>query len=125
MLGDEEARAHAILSLARIRDERLTEDAVTHTPGGVAGLLDDQVQVAAAALDAYEATGDGVWLAWASAIMDRVWTDYWDPEAGGLFDTARDAGLGAGPAAGAGQAGAGRADAVTERRRRGGGGAPP
>ena len=44
-----------------------TEDAVAHTPGGVAGLLDDQVQVAAAALDAYEATGDGDWLAWASA----------------------------------------------------------
>jgi hypothetical protein len=92
VLRDEEARAHAILSLARIRDERLTEDAVTHTPGGVAGLLDDQVQVAAGALDAYEATGDGVWLAWASAIMDRVWTDYWDPEAGGLFDTARERG---------------------------------
>src|SRR6476620_1109496 len=92
VLGDEEARAHAILSIARIRDARLTEDAVTHTPGGVAGLLDDQVQVAAAALDAYEATGDGSWLAWASAIMDRVWTDYWDPEAGGLFDTARERG---------------------------------
>ena len=89
VLGDEEARAHAILHLARIRDERLTEDAVTHTPGGVAGLLDDQVQVAAAALDAYEATGDGGWLTWAARLMDRVWADYWDPEAGGLFDTAR------------------------------------
>ena len=40
---------------------------MAHTPGGVAGLLDDQVQVAAAALDAYEATGEGGWLAWAEA----------------------------------------------------------
>jgi hypothetical protein len=55
----------------------------------VAGLLDDQVQVAAAALDAYETTGDREWLGWAEGLMDRVWADYWDGEGGGLFDTAR------------------------------------
>jgi uncharacterized protein YyaL (SSP411 family) len=91
-LGDEDARAHALRTIARIRDERLSEDAVAHTPSGITGLLDDQVQVAAAALDAHEATGDAAWLAWAGRVMDRVWADYWDGDAGGLFDTARERG---------------------------------
>ena len=52
-------------------------------PGRVTGLLDDQVQTAAAALDAYEATGDREWLAWAERLMERVWRDYWDEAAGG------------------------------------------
>ena len=71
-----------------------------HMPGGVTGLLDDQVQVAAAALDAHETTGEVEWLAWAERLMDRVWTDYWDEAKGGLFDTARarDAGPGLLPA---------------------------
>ncbi len=89
VLGDEEARRHALLTLGRLRDERVAEDAVAHTPGGVTGLLDDQVQVAAAALDAHEVTGELGWLTWAVRLMDRVWADYWDEEGGGLFDTAR------------------------------------
>ena len=36
------------------------------------------MQTAAAALDAYEATGDRDWLDWAVRLMDRVWQDYWD-----------------------------------------------
>ncbi len=92
VLGDEDARRHALLTLARLRDERVADDAVAHTPGGVTGLLDDQVQVAAAALDAHEATGDTSWLDWSEQLMDRVWADYWDQEGGGLFDTARDRG---------------------------------
>jgi Highly conserved protein containing a thioredoxin domain len=62
----------------------------------VSGLLEDQVQVAAAALDAYEATGEAEWLAWAERLMHRVWADYWDAEGGGLFDTARGRSNGAG-----------------------------
>jgi uncharacterized protein len=80
---------HALLTLNRIRRESTEPDAVAHTSGGVTGLLDDQVQVAAAALDAYEMTGQPEWLEWAERIMDRVWTEYWDNEGGGLFDTAR------------------------------------
>ena len=53
---------------------------MAHTPGGIDGLLDDQVQTAAAALDAYETTGDREWLEWGERIMDRVWSDYWDGE---------------------------------------------
>jgi uncharacterized protein len=96
VLGDAEARRHALLTLERLRRERVAEDAVAHTPGGVGGLLEDQVQVAAAALDAHEATGQADWLAWAERLMDRVWTDYWDAEGGGLFDTARSHGEGPG-----------------------------
>jgi uncharacterized protein len=92
VLGDVAARAHALCTLARLREERPAGDAVAHTPGGIAGLLDDQVQMASAALDAHEATGEGAWLEWAARLMDRVWADYWDPEAGGLFDTARHRG---------------------------------
>jgi hypothetical protein len=92
VLGDEHAVAHALRSIARIREERLSDEAVAHTPGGITGLLDDQVQAATAAMDAHEATGDPAWLTWAGQLMDRVWADYWDTEAGGLFDTARGRG---------------------------------
>ena len=92
VLGDDEALRHALATLELLQRESLEPDALPHTPGGVAGLLDDQVQGAAAALDAYEATGDGAWLAWAERLMDRVWKDYWDETSGGLFDTARDRG---------------------------------
>jgi hypothetical protein len=89
VLDDAPARAHALATLDLLRRESAEPDAVPHTPGGVTGLLDDQVQAAAAALDAYEATGDRERLAWAERLMDRVWKDYWDDAAGGLFDTAR------------------------------------
>jgi uncharacterized protein YyaL (SSP411 family) len=89
VLGDDWPRDHGLLTLARIRGESTEPDAVAHTPGGVAGLLDDQVQTAGAALDAYEITSDREWLEWAERLMDRVWADYWDDETGGLFDMAR------------------------------------
>ncbi len=89
VLDDAGARAHALATLALLRGENAEPDALAHTPGGVTGLLDDQVQAAAAALDAYESTGDAEWLEWAERLVDRVWRDYWDDTAGGLFDTAR------------------------------------
>ncbi len=85
VLSDPWAAEHALRSLRRLRAECPEPDAVPHTPGGVGGLLEDQVQVAAAALDAYEATGEESWLRWAEAIVSRVWRDYRDP-GGGLFD---------------------------------------
>jgi uncharacterized protein len=89
VVGDEWAGGHAVLTLERIRRENTGTDAVAHTTGGMTGLLDDQVQTAAAALDAYETTGGSTWLEWSQEIMDRVWSDYRDEEGGGLFDTAR------------------------------------
>jgi uncharacterized protein len=97
VLQDEWATGHALLTLDRIRRECGGPEGVTHIPAGVSGLLDDQVQLAAALVDAYEATGNRAWLERAEQLMDHVWSEYWDSEAGGLFDTARsrtaDAGL--------------------------------
>ncbi len=87
VLGDPRALEHGLRTLARIRAEQADPAALRHSPGGIDGLLDDQVQVALAALDAFEASGDAAWLDWSVAIMDRVWTDYRDPDAGGLYDT--------------------------------------
>jgi hypothetical protein len=92
VLGDDDARGHALATLRLLRRESGEPDALPHTPGGVTGLLDDQVQAAAAALDAHEVTGDREWLTWAERLMERVWQDYWDDVAGGLFDTARGRG---------------------------------
>ena len=88
VLGDDWARDHALRSLTRIRAESGEPDAVAHTPSGITGLLDDQVQLAAAALDAFELTGKREWLDWSERIMDRVWSDFWDDKDGGFFDTA-------------------------------------
>ena len=88
VLEDAAATEHALASLRRLRAEAPEPDMVPHTPGGVGGLLDDQVQVAAAALDAHEATGDDAWLEWAIRIMERTWRDHWDAGGGGLFDAA-------------------------------------
>src|SRR5262249_19701482 len=57
-----------------------------HTGSGAGGLLEDQVLVAAAALDAFEVTGETDWLSWAQSIMMRVWREYRDAGRGGLFD---------------------------------------
>jgi hypothetical protein len=92
VLGDAPARDHALATLDLLRRESADPDALPHTLDGVTGLLDDQVQAAAAALDAYEATGNQEWLTWAAGLMERVWEDYWDDAAGGLFDTARGRG---------------------------------
>lgn len=95
-MGDAVAHSHAMATLDLLRRESGRPDAVPHTPGGLAGLLDDQVQTAAAALDAYEVTGDREWLDWAERLMDRVWEDYWDESGGGLFDTAKSGAPGPG-----------------------------
>ena len=89
VLDDAAARDHALGTLHGLRAESPEDDALAHTPGGVTGLLDDQVHAAAAALDAHEITGERSWLTWAERIMERVWRDYWDDAAGGFFDTAR------------------------------------
>jgi len=88
VLDDDWARDHALKTLERIRIENADGDSVAHQPGGGEQFLDDQVQVAGAALDAFEVTADHRWLAWAQAVMDRVWERYWDHTGGGLFDVA-------------------------------------
>lgn len=100
VLNESWATAHALDTLALLRREAPGPDELAHTPGGITGLLDDQVHAAAAALDAYETTGARGWLEWAADLMERVWRDYRDRAGGGLFDSARgrEEGLGLLPA---------------------------
>jgi len=55
------------------------------------GMLDDNVQAAAAFLDAYEATGTAVWLERATDVMTYCAGAHWDDAAGGYFDIAQGA----------------------------------
>jgi hypothetical protein len=92
ILDDDWARESALLTMRRIQRENAEPDRVRHTPGGAQDLLEDQVQVANASLDAYESTGDSAWLEWSVRLMDRVWGDFWDTESGGLFDSRAEPG---------------------------------
>jgi hypothetical protein len=94
MLEDDWSLQHGLSTLRRIRGEQIDPAALLHSPGGVGGLLDDQVQVALAAIEAYEATGQREWLDWSGALMERVWADYLDRDGGGLFDSSAHTGEG-------------------------------
>ncbi|MBI2346997.1 MAG: thioredoxin domain-containing protein, partial [Deltaproteobacteria bacterium] len=50
------------------------------------GLLGDQVWTLLALLDAYEATGEGVWLERATLLAELIEERFIDPEGGGFFD---------------------------------------
>ena len=56
----------------------------------VFGLLDDQVQMAQALLDAFEATGERRYLTKAEEVMDLTLRLFWDGVNGGFFDTAQN-----------------------------------
>ena len=56
----------------------------------VEGLLDDQVFMVAALLDAYEVTGARVYFDRALELMQITMRRFWDDEGGGFFDAARD-----------------------------------
>jgi uncharacterized protein YyaL (SSP411 family) len=53
-------------------------------------LLDDQVFMAAALLDAYEVTGTCAYFDRGLELMETTLRRFWDDEAGGFFDTAKD-----------------------------------
>lgn len=88
-LDRRDLEAHAIRTLHRLWAEAADEDGgLRHAVGSdVGGLLDDQVQMARAVLDAYEVTGERQWLERATVLMDLVWTQY-RHDAGGLRDRA-------------------------------------
>jgi uncharacterized protein YyaL (SSP411 family) len=54
----------------------------------IPGVLDDYAFTAIACLDAYEATSDLSYFRFARAIADTMIARFFDPEAGGFFDTA-------------------------------------
>ena len=82
----------ALKVLERIWAEAWDEGrGMSHVVGraGPGGLLEDNVQAAAAFLDAHEASGDVAWLSRATAVMHHCGGAHWDQERGGFFDLAR------------------------------------
>jgi hypothetical protein len=56
----------------------------------IEGLLEDQVLVIAALLDAFEVTGTGFYFQRALELMEITLRRFWDDKSGGFFDTAQD-----------------------------------
>jgi uncharacterized protein YyaL (SSP411 family) len=56
----------------------------------IEGLLDDQVFIAAAVLDAYEVTGKRAYFDRALELMETTVRRFWDDSAGGFLDSAKD-----------------------------------
>jgi uncharacterized protein YyaL (SSP411 family) len=66
--------------------ERLVKDGVVRGPG----FLDDFAFVASAALDLYEATGNGTYVGAAARLADQLLARFWDHGSGGFFFTPKD-----------------------------------
>ena len=94
VLDRPECNALALTVLGRIWSEAWHPDrGMSHVLGALepGGMLDDNVQSAAALLDAYEATGDGAWLERAVHVMDHCERSHGD-DAGGYWDVAQGRG---------------------------------
>jgi hypothetical protein len=98
--------AYRILGIAGERDRALAtldllmtkaydrEKGMYHTlvdgAGRIEGLLEDQVFIITALLDAYEITGRRFYFERALELMETTVRRFWDEKAGGFFDTALD-----------------------------------
>ncbi|HXT87476.1 MAG TPA: thioredoxin domain-containing protein [Verrucomicrobiae bacterium] len=94
VLDRADCRAFALKTLDRILAEAWDERAgFRHRLGGekIAGLLDDQIFMAAALFDAYESTLDRKYFAIAELAMRIAIEKYGDAQNGGFFDRASDA----------------------------------
>jgi len=92
-LDRRECNSLALAVLERIWNEAWREQSgMAHVLGRdePRGMLDDNVQSAAAFLDAYEATGDARWLDRSARVMAWCAAAHWDDATGGYFDLARD-----------------------------------
>jgi uncharacterized protein YyaL (SSP411 family) len=92
-LGRSDAQDFARRTLDRILAEAWdNERGFAHRVGGprLEGVLDDQVFMAAALLDAYEATLDRKYFDHAELAMALTMMKYWDQENGGFYDRAFD-----------------------------------
>jgi hypothetical protein len=95
VLGLAVARDRALatldLLLAKAYDpERGMYHSLVNGQPHVEGLLDDQVFMVAALLDAYEVSGARVYFDRALDLMRTTLRRFWDDNAGGFFDAARD-----------------------------------
>ena len=94
VLDREDCNALALKVLERIWDGAwVVGRGMSHVLGRdePRAMLDDNVQAAAAFLDAYEATGIAAWLERATTVMTYCAAAHWDDAAGGYFDVAGDA----------------------------------
>jgi hypothetical protein len=95
VLGQESARDRALAALdlllakAYAREKGMYHSLV-NGQARVEGLLDDQVFMAAALLDAYEVTGARLYFDRALELMQITLRRFWDDQGGGFFDAARD-----------------------------------
>ncbi len=84
---------HALATLERIFREGGAQEGtqgVRHALGGAdTRILDDQVQVAGGALDAFEVTGDPRWRDRAASLAQYTWSAF-AAEDGGLYDVPRE-----------------------------------
>ena len=92
-LGLQECRDLALKALDRLIDEayrpgRGFYHSLVDGEAKVEGLLDDQVHVARALIDAHEATAEPKYLDLARELMDFTIERFWDDVDGGFFDLA-------------------------------------
>jgi uncharacterized protein YyaL (SSP411 family) len=91
-LARPDVEQHALATLERLFTDAADRDGaggVRHAIGGAdTRVLEDQVQVACGALDAFEVTGDARWLARALALARYVWAEFTGDD-GGLTDIPR------------------------------------
>ncbi len=92
-IAGERDRALATLDLlvtkAYDREKGMYHTLVDGAPR-IEGLLEDQVFMIAALLDAYEITGTRFYFNRALELMDTTVRRFWDEKEGGFFDTAQD-----------------------------------
>lgn len=97
VLGSEGARDRALMALDLLLEKNYDSTKGMHHSlvngrAAIEGLLDDQVFVAAALLDAYEVSGARHYFDRALELMETTLRRFWDDQGGGFFDTAKDLG---------------------------------
>lgn len=92
-LGTESCKVSALKALDRLIDEaykpgRGFYHSLVDGEAKVDGLLDDQIHMARALIDAHEATSEPHYLALSQELMDFTIQHFWDDIEGGFFDLA-------------------------------------
>ena len=95
VLGDEASCAAALQAVDRMlgiayAPARGMYHCIVDGRAQIEGLLDDQVFMIIGLLDAYEVTGRPIYFDRALELMETTVRRFWDDEAGGFYDTARD-----------------------------------
>jgi uncharacterized protein YyaL (SSP411 family) len=86
VIGNEEIRKFAVLSLERILKEHFINGRLYHTEN-ITAMLDDYACLIDALIEAYEATAESRYLALADELMTSCVKKFYDAREGGFFDT--------------------------------------